>query len=98
VANTFRFDAGAAGVDYYTTLFEDGKQYVSREYHTDQVTDKVGSGDCFMAGLMYGYHNGLSKQQTVEFATAAAFEKLFITGDATDRTVAQINTAIKRYE
>jgi 2-dehydro-3-deoxygluconokinase len=95
VANTFRFDAGTNGVSYYTTLFESGRLYVSHEYNTDHVVDKVGSGDCFMAGLIYGYHHQHAPQQILEFATAAAFEKLFITGDATDRTVAQVNQAIK---
>lgn len=95
VANTFRFDAGTNGVNYYTTLFENGTLYVSHEYNTDHVVDKVGSGDCFMAGLIYGYHHQHAPQQILEFATAAAFEKLFITGDATDRTVAQVNQAIK---
>ncbi|RYZ35538.1 MAG: sugar kinase [Sphingobacteriales bacterium] len=93
VANTFRFDKGETGVDYYTTLFDGNQLYVSEEYTTEHVVDKVGSGDCFMAGLIYGYINKNSPQQTVDFATAAAYEKLFITGDATDRTVAQVHAA-----
>jgi 2-dehydro-3-deoxygluconokinase len=97
VANTFRFDDGDAGIRYFTTLFEGQQLYVSEEYQTDHVVDKVGSGDCFMAGLIYGYYNGHAKPQIVNFATAAAFEKLFITGDATDRSVEQINAAIKKY-
>ncbi len=97
VANTFRFDNGPAGIRYYTTLFEGQQLYVSEEYQTDHVVDKVGSGDCFMAGLIYGYYNGHSRPQLLNFATAAAFEKLFITGDATDRTVEQVNAATKKY-
>jgi 2-dehydro-3-deoxygluconokinase len=97
VANTFRFDSGDKGVNYYTTLFEDSKLYVSREYETDHVVDKVGSGDCFMAGLIYGYYHKHPAQQTLEFATAAAFEKLFITGDATNRTVGQVTQAIQQH-
>jgi 2-dehydro-3-deoxygluconokinase len=94
VANTFRFDNGPTGVNYYTTLYDGGHLYVSDEYNTDHVVDKVGSGDCFMAGLIYGYIKKLSPQQIIDFATAAAYEKLFITGDATDRTVAQVESAI----
>lgn len=94
VANTFRFDA-TDNVKYYTTLYTDNHFYNSNEYETGRVTDKVGSGDCFMAGLIYGFYNNLEPVETLEFATAAAFEKLFIKGDATSKTVAEIKKAIK---
>jgi 2-dehydro-3-deoxygluconokinase len=94
VANTFRFDA-TNDIEYYTTLYTDNQFHNSNQYQTAQVTDKVGSGDCFMAGLIYGFYNGMEPQQTLEFATAAAFEKLFIKGDATTKTVADIKKAIK---
>ncbi|GAA3985862.1 sugar kinase [Mucilaginibacter dorajii] len=94
VANTFRFDAGE-GINYYTALYADGKLHNSTQYDTDKVIDKVGSGDCFMAGLIYGFYTNLDPQQTLEFATAAAYTKLFIEGDATNKTVEEIYNAIK---
>jgi 2-dehydro-3-deoxygluconokinase len=97
VANTFRFDEGNGGVRYYTTLFENDHLYESAEYETAKVIDKVGSGDCFMAGLIYGHYHGLASQEIVDFATAAAFQKLFIKGDATDQTAQQIRTLIKEH-
>jgi 2-dehydro-3-deoxygluconokinase len=90
VANTFRFDEGK-GLRYYATLYTDGEIYVSGERATENVIDKVGSGDTFMAGLIYGNINHLQPQQTIDFATAAAFDKLFIKGDATQSTVEEIN-------
>jgi 2-dehydro-3-deoxygluconokinase len=89
VANTFRFDAGE-GINYYTALYTGDKLYNSSQYETDKVVDKVGSGDCFMAGLIYGFYNNLGPQQTLQFATAAAYTKLFIEGDATNKTVEEI--------
>lgn len=90
VANTFRFDHGEGGINYYTTLFADKKLYKSREYFSEKILDKVGSGDCFMAGLIHGRYEGKDLQDTLEFATAAAFQKLFIASDATDRTTKDI--------
>ncbi len=90
VANTFRFDEGLAGIRYYTTLFAESHLHVSEEYCAEKIVDKVGSGDCFMAGLLYGLYRRLSLSDTLEFATAAAFQKLFVLSDATDRTVAAI--------
>jgi 2-dehydro-3-deoxygluconokinase len=85
VAKTFRFDRGEKGVDYYTSLYCEGNLYASREYSSDAIVDKVGSGDCFMAGLIRGLYLGQSVAEMVEFATAAAFYKLFIPSDATDQ-------------
>ena len=94
VANTFRFDA-TNDIKYYTTLYIDNQLYNSGEYETGHVIDKVGSGDCFMAGLIYGFYNQHEVDEILEFATAAAFEKLFIKGDATTKTVAEIKKAMK---
>jgi 2-dehydro-3-deoxygluconokinase len=97
VANTFRFDEGL-GIRYYTSLYMDGKLIVSDEYAADRIVDKVGSGDCFMAGLIYGFYKELSAEDTLKFATAAAFTKLFIPSDATTIGVEEINAEIKKYE
>jgi 2-dehydro-3-deoxygluconokinase len=96
VANTFRF--GDEALKYYTTLYHEAQLYVSATYTTNLIKDKVGSGDCFMAGLMYGFYNRWQPQQIVEYATAAAFQKLFITGDATDKTAAEVNAFIQTHE
>lgn len=94
VANTFRFD-DAEDMEYYGALYIDGEFYASHEYKTNHIVDKVGTGDCFMAGLIYGFYNNLSAQQTVEFAACAAFRKLFIASDATTSTVEDITNTMK---
>lgn len=96
VANTFRFDY-EQGIRYFTTLFTEGKLITSQEYLVDKILDKVGSGDCFMAGLIYGFYQQLPPEETLEFATAAAFKKLFIESDATSSTVAEIQDTISSY-
>ena len=89
VANTFRFDNGDK-LNYYATLYRDGKLTVSDEYTAEHITDKVGSGDCFMAGLIYGNMNNHNDKETLEFATAAAVDKMFVKGDATTSSVEDI--------
>jgi 2-dehydro-3-deoxygluconokinase len=98
VAKTFRFDALSNSIDYYATLFADSKLYQSKEYHAGKIADKVGSGDCFMAGIIYGLYNHQSYQNTLDVATAAAFSKLFVEGDATNKTIEEIKDFVKRYE
>jgi 2-dehydro-3-deoxygluconokinase len=89
VANTFRFDKGS-GIDYYATLFTNGTLYQSPAFSTEKIIDKVGSGDTFMAGLIYGNINEQPPQEIIDFAAAAAFNKLFIVGDASTASVGEI--------
>jgi len=94
VANTFRFDQGDR-IAYFTTLYQGEELITSQEYVATEIADKVGSGDCFMAGLICGYYNGWSAVETLEFATAAAFDKLFIKSDATTSTYSKIKKTMK---
>ena len=98
VANTFRFDRGVTGIQYYTAFFTGGTLYNSREYVSEKILDKVGSGDCFMAGLIRGLYNGQSIQETLEFATAAAYQKLYIPSDATDQRAEDIKKFMATHE
>ena len=83
VANTFRFDGESSNILYYTSLYSNNNLYISAEYNTKGVIDRSGSGDCFMAGLIYGIYNKHSLQDVVDYATAAAFGKLQEQGDST---------------
>jgi 2-dehydro-3-deoxygluconokinase len=89
VANTFRFD-GYGEIDYYASLYTGGEFYSSNEYSASHIVNKVGSGDCFMAGLIYGYHHHFDPERTLEFATVAAFEKLFVESDVIDKSAEDI--------
>lgn len=97
VANTFRFSEGS-GIRYFSTLYANGELKVSPVYTADRIVDQVGSGDCFMAGLIAGFYMKEEFQDMLDFATAAAFTKLFVSGDATNLNKAQIEAEIKQYE
>ncbi len=98
VAKTFRFDRMGSGIHYYTTIYTDKTLYSSNEYFSDKILDKVGSGDCFMAGLIKGLYRRQPVRETLEFATAAAFQKLFIPSDATNQRVEDIQKFMATYE
>jgi 2-dehydro-3-deoxygluconokinase len=93
VANTFRLDSG--NIRYFTSLYTKGEPFNSKEYTCETVVDRAGSGDCYMAGLIYGITNQLSPQETVEYATAAAFGKLQEKGDSTSQSVEKVYQTIK---
>ena len=108
VAHTFRFERKGEGLRYYATLYDRGPiggaalpgpdaQYVSREFRTDHVVDKVGSGDCFMGGLIYGSAHRWVPDRIINFAAAAAIGKLQEEGDSTRQTVAQIEAIVQHH-
>jgi 2-dehydro-3-deoxygluconokinase len=90
VANTFRFDHGDGGILYYAALYTAGKLYNTAELIANKIIDKVGSGDCFMAGLIYGLYHQHPAQQVIDVAARAAFGKLMEKGDATSQDMETI--------
>jgi 2-dehydro-3-deoxygluconokinase len=81
VAFTFRFSDAPAHNLYYATWYDANGLVVSKQYETNEVVDRVGSGDSFMAGLIHAQLEGMNAQQTISFAAAAAWSKLFLKGD-----------------
>ncbi|RFS24674.1 sugar kinase [Chitinophaga silvatica] len=81
IAFTFRFSDGPTHNRYYTFYNHDNVISISKEYETNEVVDRVGSGDCFMAGLIHMQLKGGNDQQIIDFATAAAYSKFFVKGD-----------------
>ena len=54
--------------------------WTSRQYEM-HVVDRIGGGDAFTAGVIYGLLSGWKGQETVEFAAAAACLKHSVPGD-----------------
>lgn len=98
VANTFRFDQSENSIRYYATLDSVNKQTVSPLFRTDSIVDKVGSGDCFMAGLIYGLSSKYEQGDIIGFAAAAAFGKLQEKGDATRNSVEQVQDILIKHQ
>ena len=82
----------------YFGMFQQGNTTVlSKEFAVSSVVDKAGSGDCFMAALIYGLYNQQPLQQTVDFAAAAAVGKMKEKGDATRQTIPIIQKMLATY-
>lgn len=54
---------------------------VSTRYEITDIIDRVGTGDAFAAGLIYGLHGGMPERDALEFAAAASCLKHSIPGD-----------------
>jgi 2-dehydro-3-deoxygluconokinase len=72
---------------YFAVLQHGPAMVVSKEFPLADVVDKAGSGDCFMAGLIYGLVNRHQPQHIINFAAAAATGKMKEMGDATRQDI-----------
>jgi 2-dehydro-3-deoxygluconokinase len=97
VACTFRFDTQPAGILYYGSLFTGKTLFSSGDFTANAIIDKVGSGDCFMAALIFALRNGYTPPEVIEFAAAAAFGKLHEKGDFTDHSVDNVKNIITHH-
>jgi 2-dehydro-3-deoxygluconokinase len=67
----------------------------SKSYVIDDIVDRVGAGDAFAAGLIYGLRTFKDDQRALEFATAASCLKHSIAGDFNRVTVAEVEALIQ---
>ena len=89
VAITLRESQSASRNGWSGMFYQDGRAYFSRRYEID-IVDRVGSGDAFAAGLIYGMMKGLEPQETIEFAAASGCLKHSVPGDFNVVSVAEI--------
>jgi len=81
IAYTFRFMDSATHNLLYGTYHTKAGDFISPIRETNSVVDRIGSGDAFMAGLIYALVTDKGGQETIDIATAAGFKKLFVKGD-----------------
>lgn len=62
-------------------LLDDGETACFSKNYTMHLIDRVGGGDAFAAGLIYASLNGMTCQQSVDFACAASCLKHTVEGD-----------------
>lgn len=69
--------------------------FVSRHYEITHIVDRVGGGDSFAGGLIYGLLTLPSHEEALEFAVAASCLKHSIPGDFNRFSVDEVKTLLK---
>ena len=80
VAITLRSSISANDNKWAAMLY-DGNDYFFSKSYLMHIVDRVGGGDSFGGGLIYACLEGMSSQETIEFAVAASCLKHSIEGD-----------------
>lgn len=90
VAITLRAGESASRSGWSAVLRTESGFFVSRRYDLTDMVDRVGGGDAFSAGLIYGMMSGNDDERALEFAVAASCLKHTIPGDVNRVTVAEV--------
>ncbi|HEY0997552.1 MAG TPA: sugar kinase [Gemmatimonadaceae bacterium] len=87
---TLRESRSADTNGWSACLFDGTSFRRSRQYEITDIVDRVGAGDSFAGGLIYGLLALKDDQQALEFATAASCLKHSIPGDFNRVTVSEV--------
>ena len=95
VAITLR-ESRSASHNGWSACLNDRKSFASsRHYEITHIVDRVGAGDSFAAGLIYGLLNLPSSEEALEFAVAASCLKHSTAGDFSRTTLEEVNALLK---
>jgi len=95
VAITLRESKSANHNDWSACLYNGKDFFLSRKYSITDIVDRVGGGDSFGGGLIYGLNTYDSEKDALEFAVAASCLKHTIPGDYNRVTVAEVESLMK---
>ncbi len=95
IAITLRGSVSASHNRWSALLWHEGQVYTTPGYDITPIVDRVGGGDSFMGGLIYGLKTYESKQTALDFAVAASCLKHTIFGDFNLVSVAEAETLMK---
>jgi 2-dehydro-3-deoxygluconokinase len=95
IAITLR-ESKSASHNGWSACLNDRKEFhLSRHYDITHIVDRVGGGDAFGGGLIYGLLKLGSPKDALEFAVAASCLKHSIPGDFNRFTRAEVEALLK---
>jgi 2-dehydro-3-deoxygluconokinase len=95
IVNTKRGSINASHNTLAGKLWDGRQLYQSITHDITHIVDRIGGGDAFMAGLIYGLLTYNDNQQALDFAVAASALKHSIEGDANLVTAEETETVMR---
>jgi 2-dehydro-3-deoxygluconokinase len=89
-ATTLRSVITATKNDWSAVCWMDGKFYESRKYPGLEILDRVGGGDSFASGLIYGFLKTGDPQKAVDYGAAHGALAMTTPGDTSMATVKEV--------
>ena len=94
VATTLRQVKTATVNDWSAICWADGNFYQSRSYKDLEILDRVGGGDSFASGLIYGLMTGQDPQKSVEYGAAHGALAMTTPGDTSMASLKEVEAIL----
>lgn len=94
VATTLREVKSATFNDWSAVLYYEGNFYQAREYKDLEIYDRVGGGDSFASGLIYGFLTGKDPQLCVEYGAAHGALAMTTPGDTSMASLKEVEKLV----
>lgn len=94
VVTTLR-ESHSASDNGWSALIYDGNEFYQSKHYDIRIIDRVGGGDSFSGGLIYGLLSSDDFKHALEFAVGASALKHTIFGDYNHATVAEVENLIQ---
>jgi len=94
IASTLRESRSASDNGWSALVYDGNEFYHSKQYEV-RIIDRVGSGDSFASGFIYGLVTGMEMKDAAEFGVAASALKHTIPGDLNHATLSDVKDLIK---
>lgn len=95
IATTLRYSLSVNHQQIAGILYDGKKIFSSKIIDINPVVDRIGTGDAFMSGLLYGFLNpSFNEQKTLDFATATCALKHTIKGDINQFSIQEVEKLI----
>ncbi|HEX8566548.1 MAG TPA: sugar kinase [Pyrinomonadaceae bacterium] len=95
VVSTLREVQSASRHDFSAVCFFDDQIFKAQDFKHLEVFDRVGSGDAFAAGFIYGFLNGCGAQYAIECGAAHGALAMTTPGDNSMMTLPEIERTIQ---
>jgi 2-dehydro-3-deoxygluconokinase len=95
VATTLRKAQSATRNDWGAVCYSDGAFYEAKRREGLEIFDRVGGGDSFASGLIYGFLSGQDPQWAVECGAAHGALAMTTPGDTTMVTLKEVTQVMR---
>lgn len=95
IVMTLRGSINANHNTWESIMYDGDTLYRSKRYEITDIVDRVGGGDSFMGAFIYALNHYNSKQDALEFATAASCLKHTIKGDFNQVSKEEVENLLK---
>ena len=98
IATTIREAVSPTHHNFNSKIYMNGNFYEEEPYNNIEVIDRIGSGDAYLAGVLYGLIKFGTPERAIEIGNALSAVKNTVAGDMSASSIEEIESVIKSHK